>query len=298
MADKKRWFKVWTSILSDDDFDCSTPNGRDRLARFVWIGAYSALHGESGKTDIVKDFLLSRLGVTDMSQLIDTLTCKNVLFEEGKNRHGKLSVTVEKWVKYQEDSTQAERAAASRAKRRGEETRPDKNRKEEILAVISKINELSGKKYRADAESVNKYLLARLGEGATRADCILLVEDRWRRWKDKPDMREHFNPVTLFRPSHFETYLTEAGAHRDSAAKTPQKKIFTGHPWKKDWKKDAVNDPTKTKKMMDDLPVEMKKVMDSLAAKMALVKPTETEEGRRAKLKIQAGRMDDKKASQ
>ena len=130
MADQKKWFKVWTSILSDDDFDCSTQEGRDRLARFVWLGAYSALHGNSGKTDIDKDFLLSRLGITDLSRLSVTLACKHVSFEEGKNHHGKTSVTVAKWVKYQQDSTQAERQRASRSKRRGEERRGEETRGE------------------------------------------------------------------------------------------------------------------------------------------------------------------------
>lgn len=130
VADQKRWFKVWTSILSDDDFDCGTQEGRDRLARFVWLGAYSALHGNSGAMNVDKPFLLSRLGVTDLSRLGVTLACKNVTFEEGKNRHGKLSVTIAKWVKYQEDSTQAERQKASRAKRRREERREEEIRGE------------------------------------------------------------------------------------------------------------------------------------------------------------------------
>lgn len=122
---------MWTSILSDDDFDCSTQPGRERLARFVWIGAYSALHGERGKTDVEKGFLLSRLGMQDVSQLEAMLARKNVVFEEGKNRHGKITVTLNKWVKFQEDSTQAERARASRSKRREEERRREETRKEE-----------------------------------------------------------------------------------------------------------------------------------------------------------------------
>jgi hypothetical protein len=43
--------------------------------------------------------------------------------KEWGTRHGKLTVTWKNWIKYQEDSTQAQRGRASRSKRRGEEKR-------------------------------------------------------------------------------------------------------------------------------------------------------------------------------
>lgn len=152
MADQKKWFKVWTSILSDDDFDCSTQEGRDRLARFVWLGAYSALHGNSGKTDLDKDFLLSRLGVMDLSRLCVTLSCKNITFEEGKNRHGKTTVTIAKWVKYQQDSTQAERQRASRSKRRGEERRREEIKKDPETATPGSFNKVESEELKKKKE--------------------------------------------------------------------------------------------------------------------------------------------------
>lgn len=42
-------------------------------------------------------------------------------------------------------------------------------------------------------------LVARLKEGAAESDCIAVVEDRWRQWRNTPEMRQHFNPDTLFR---------------------------------------------------------------------------------------------------
>lgn len=155
MADQKRWFKVWTSILSDDDFDCSSQEGRDRLARFVWLGAYAALHGEHGKTDIELSFLLSRLGVTELSRLTDALACKNVAFEEDKNRHGKTAVTIDKWNRYQEDTTQAQRQQASRSKKRREEIRGDEIRREEKDDVVDFKFETFWKAYPKDRR-VNK----------------------------------------------------------------------------------------------------------------------------------------------
>ena len=82
----------------------------------------------------------------------------------------------------------------------------------DVVRIVSMINELSGKKYSPDSKAVTKGLLARLNDGATVDNCLCVVADRWERWKDKPEMREHFNPLTLFRPGNFEKYFTEAQA--------------------------------------------------------------------------------------
>jgi len=131
MADQKKWFKVWTSIVSDDDFDPSRVTGLLSLGRFCILGAYTALHGERGVVDIMPDTLFRILQTQSIDELREDLALKNVTFEERKNRHGKITVTWAKWIKYQEDSTQAERARASRSKRRGEEMRGDEKRGEE-----------------------------------------------------------------------------------------------------------------------------------------------------------------------
>jgi phage replication O-like protein O len=90
-----------------------------------------------------------------------------------------------------------------------------------VLRVISRLNALSGRKHRADSKAVTKYLRARLKKGATEADCLAVLEDRWRRWGDNEKMVEHFNPSTLFREENFARYLAEANAtsgDRDNVA--------------------------------------------------------------------------------
>ena len=82
-----------------------------------------------------------------------------------------------------------------------------------VERTIHRLNELSGKSYRPESKAVNQYLLARLKDGVAEDDVLAVVEDRWRRWGNHEKMREHFNPVTLFRPSKFEKYLTEAKAN-------------------------------------------------------------------------------------
>ncbi len=127
MADQKKWFKVWTSITSDDDFDPSRQGGLIGLGRFAILGAYTALHGEKGKVDILPATLFRLLQVQNIDELSCELALKNVSFEEGKNRYGKIVVTWKNWQKYQEDSTAKDRMKTLRAKRRGEEKRREEN---------------------------------------------------------------------------------------------------------------------------------------------------------------------------
>jgi phage replication O-like protein O len=86
-----------------------------------------------------------------------------------------------------------------------------------IENIIGRINELSSKAYRADTKAVCKYLRSRLKAGKTESDCLAVVEDRWARWVDSEKMREHFNPVTLFREENFARYLAGAQARHNGA---------------------------------------------------------------------------------
>ena len=130
MADLKRWFKVWTTILSDSDFDPERPGTMEDLGKFVWLGAYVAQHGDSGTASIAKDTLFRKMRVTALSQLTSRLALHNVLFEEGKTRHGDITVILKNWHKYQVDTTMAERQQRSRAKKRGEERRREENKED------------------------------------------------------------------------------------------------------------------------------------------------------------------------
>jgi len=137
MADQKRWFKVWTSIVSDDDFDPTIPGVLEGVGRFALLGAYTALHGNRGVVEIAHGTLFRLMKVENLVDLRSNCTLKNVHFEEGKSVYGKITVTWDKWVKYQEDSTQAERQKASRIKRRGEEKREEEIRREENTPAVT-----------------------------------------------------------------------------------------------------------------------------------------------------------------
>jgi len=103
VADQKKWFKVWTTLLID-----SLSTKIDDIGRFAVLGCLIATRGENGKL------------VTDKKTLQTLLQCKeispeftkmfNVIIEEiGDTCNGNISVTLKNWHKYQVDTTGYER---------------------------------------------------------------------------------------------------------------------------------------------------------------------------------------------
>lgn len=127
MGDQKRWFKVWSSIGQDPSF-LSLPMGD--LGRWTALGAWIAVHGTRGTITAPEPAIRHVLRIPENVTIAHALRLPNVSFEEGKNRHGEFTVTMDNWVKYQNDSTQAERQKTSRSKRRGEEKRREEKKKE------------------------------------------------------------------------------------------------------------------------------------------------------------------------
>ena len=81
--------------------------------------------------------------------------------------------------------------------------------KESCKRVIDRLNELNNTKYSATSKSTLSFIKARLEEGYTEDDLLLVVEKMsylWNQPNDK-DMRQYLRPSTLFRPTNFENYL-------------------------------------------------------------------------------------------
>ena len=91
----------------------------------------------------------------------------------------------------------------------------DKKKKEshEIKMIVDYLNEKAGTKYRANTESTARHIRARLNEGFTRDDFILVIEKKCIEWLGT-DMAKYLRPETLF-GSKFESYLNQrSGARR------------------------------------------------------------------------------------
>jgi hypothetical protein len=125
MADLKRWFKVWTSLLVDMD-----NLSDDLVGKWTRLGCRIALVGNAGTVQFDNwDHLARffRVTVEDAAQVL--LQLPGLSIDGGEKRDAAISVTMKKWHTYQEDSTAKERMRTLRAKRRG-----DKKRKE-VTAV-------------------------------------------------------------------------------------------------------------------------------------------------------------------
>ncbi len=102
MADQKKWFKVWNSILTDPSF-LDLPV--EQIGRWTLLGSLISLHGENGKITLSKDALHKLLRVQNDNDLV----LPNVMLEEGESDNGIITVIMKNWLKYQLDSTGYER---------------------------------------------------------------------------------------------------------------------------------------------------------------------------------------------
>ena len=153
MADQKRWFKVWTSIVANAHF---AEMSLEDIGRWALLGAATALDGDRGQLEVPGQGkeLCRLLRVDDIDAARHALKrLHSVQFEEGQNRHGDFFVTWNNWNKYQEDSTQAARQKTSRSKRRGEE----KRREDPPVAPLSSQGSGTGRNEVQVDEAVRKY---------------------------------------------------------------------------------------------------------------------------------------------
>ena len=141
MADNKRWFKVWSTILSDPHH-----SGMSLAQVGLWarLGALMVQSGKNGKLTIKppSQVVLTLFAGTDWESVKGALKLlPNVHIEEGKIDNGEFSVIIRNWSKYQCDSTVYSRIKEFRKRqndnglrgeeRRGEEKRGEEKRKEE-----------------------------------------------------------------------------------------------------------------------------------------------------------------------
>lgn len=78
-----------------------------------------------------------------------------------------------------------------------------------ISETINCLNQIAGTSYRPTTKATVKHIRARLAEGFTIDDLILVVKHKWSDWRDDSKMLQYFRPETLF-GSKFESYLEVA----------------------------------------------------------------------------------------
>ena len=78
-----------------------------------------------------------------------------------------------------------------------------------IKYIVEYLNEKTHKKYRYDSSSTQRLIQARLNEGYTKEDFEKVIDIKTAAWLGT-DMDQYLRPETLFNPSNFVSYLSEA----------------------------------------------------------------------------------------
>ena len=144
MADNKKWFKVWTSILADPDLWTLS---LEDIGRWAMLGALTALHGANGVITTSEKALSTFLRCTGTEVENTLLALHNVSVEYVKNSNGTFTVTILNWQKYQEDSTVAERQKRFRDRERNGLRREEKRGEERRGELKENTREIQFKKF-------------------------------------------------------------------------------------------------------------------------------------------------------
>lgn len=59
-------------------------------------------------------------------------------------------------------------------------------------------------------------------EGYSVEDCCLVIDEQVQCWLDDHEMEKYLRPMTLFRPSNFESYLNNALSKKDAQTRMPK----------------------------------------------------------------------------
>lgn len=78
--------------------------------------------------------------------------------------------------------------------------------------IMVHLNETLGTNYNASNAETKKHINARLKDGYTLHDFILVIESRCAEWSEDAHMRQYLRPATLF-GNKFESYLQHAIAN-------------------------------------------------------------------------------------
>ena len=201
-------FRVWVHLITYVDND-----GRCLCDSEILVKELFPINPNIGRPSIVSAIqTFERLGLVELHK-----------------DAGKTYLHFPKWYKYQRnrETTQKKNCAAGcggektgaagcGAKEKEEKKNQEKKLKENHIflednrarEVLDYFNQRTGSHYRYSRTALEG-IHARLDEGFTVPDCRKVIDAKIADWS-RTDMEKNLNPVTLFRPSHFEVYLHQA----------------------------------------------------------------------------------------
>lgn len=92
--------------------------------------------------------------------------------------------------------------------------------------VINGMNIILGSKYKVDTKSHVQNISARLSDGHSVDDLLLVVKAKLCEWGNDPKMTQYLRPQTLFQPSKFDGYLRAAKATQKPPAQVERPRAF------------------------------------------------------------------------
>lgn len=81
---------------------------------------------------------------------------------------------------------------------------------DDVKSVVDQMNSILNSKYKPSTKSHAQNISARLDEGHSIDDLILVVKDRLSVWGDDPKMAQYLRPQTIFQAGKFNGYLMAA----------------------------------------------------------------------------------------
>lgn len=80
----------------------------------------------------------------------------------------------------------------------------------EVKQALDLLNELTGSKFRSSTSSHSQNISARLSQGHTIEDLMLVIKHKCSEWGRDPKMAQYLRPSTLFQAGKFDGYLSAA----------------------------------------------------------------------------------------
>lgn len=93
---------------------------------------------------------------------------------------------------------------------------------DQVEEILSYLNEKTGKKFTSRSKSSVKMIKDRLREGYVVDEFKAVIDNKVAAWGNNPDMKVYLRPETLFRPSHFDSYLNDVEDERQKRKREEQ----------------------------------------------------------------------------
>ncbi len=90
-----------------------------------------------------------------------------------------------------------------------------KTHPEEVRQIVEYFNHVCGTNYKYQSKATAEMINARLNDGFTVEDFHKVIDKKHAEWSNDSYWCKFLRPETLFRPSHFESYLNQRNTPAD-----------------------------------------------------------------------------------